>query len=462
MTEPAYSARLLGATAGKQWRRLKTQSAFLGKDGALVRQLVRVDDELQADALAMLDRYTDPANITDANGALLGALPDHCYYVDNPRAGKKTYAGRWYLVSNEAGVIKVEDQKPPELGITQTLTKRYTATLLTGNPPAADFSTARFLGAPGINKLAESFTCIFTACDPEKLETMLGELNDNQPFVTPTIMGNVLTGTWLIVHMRGYQEPDGSGSIVLKCCKGGRNFGAIDKLADLIKVWTDGNVAWTGFAHYYRQTAAEIVVLLQELSALTGAAGTAGYRIQHRLSEREEGGPYDLMVEVIFGLALDTGWLQVPGRWGTDYVRVYERQTMAWVNGLKNEGGTPLVAGMDVDVSPPRPTGDGLYSGVVVVRTPKYSGVDNKPGSWANFTLKTWTTYIPQHNGAMMRLLTFERGLIHSSDSGTCADAVDGQDNAEVIPIDGGRHFEGRYQTLKAVGAWSEGTPVSG
>ena len=466
-------------------------------------------------------------------------------------------------------------QKNPQQTITlfHTFALGYLGTLETVAGSAIDFNTAR-LSAPGnINHLGEMFTCEFVNLDPAKLNDMLTELNDHVPYTDPVIQGNTLTGSYLPISIRASQAADGSGVIILKSAKGGRNFGAITSLAAMIKVWTEGNVSFTQYAYYYRQTATEITALLVLLSALTTASGTAGISIEHQLSEVDEGGPYNLTVRahttgnqtalgyrktlsentVITeqlsttqpaepaaagsGVTTDldvtptgdgkfktratvkteaetllsevtkiktalgdvtetenrntaaaasdpasagqtvsniktpggryiqktrtetatgvsTGWVDHPGRWGTDYMLGFSNKTIVEIEAILDTGATPMIAGMDISMSALTVNPLGLYSGVIQARTPPDS---TKPASdWANFSIKTWTDYRLEHhgNGLWRRFLKFERGLIHSSLASTCKTAIDGQDNAEILPINGGKHFEGRYCTLKAEGTW--------
>ena len=220
--------------AVKEWRRVEVQSGFLAQDGVLVRHLVKVGDAQQQTALEFLDRFTDVANAMDVNGVLLDPLPAHVWYVDNPRAGAKTYPGRWRLVSNKGGLIKVEAGEPPQLGIIQTLAMGYWETLLIPTtPPTAgvgtvDFTVARISQPGQLNQFAEMFDVVFPNLNPEKLDAMLTELREHIPYENPVIQGNPLSGNFIPVTIRAHQAEDGSGVIVLKACKGGRNFGNLE------------------------------------------------------------------------------------------------------------------------------------------------------------------------------------------------------------------------------------------
>ena len=307
--------------AVKEWRRVEVQSGFLAQDGVLVRHLVKVGDAQQQTALEFLDRFTDVANAMDVNGVLLDPLPAHVWYVDNPRAGAKTYPGRWRLVSNKGGLIKVEAGEPPQLGIIQTLAMGYWETLLIPTtPPTAgvgtvDFTVARISQPGQLNQFAEMFDVVFPNLNPEKLDAMLTELREHIPYENPVIQGNPLSGNFIPVTIRAHQAEDGSGVIVLKACKGGRNFGNLEvgELAERIKFWNSGNVSYTELVYYYRQTYEEINALIAKLKVVTGANGTPGVDVichpMHFLHETEEGGPYNLMVEISYqGNQTATGW----------------------------------------------------------------------------------------------------------------------------------------------------------
>ena len=471
------------------------------------------------------------------------------------------------------------------LNLYQDLAFGWIESLLAAGGKAIDWSEARLEGEGKLTPLSESFAVEFHNLNPAKLDAILTELRTTVPtYTNPTIVGNVLTGEFEPIRMRGYQEADGSGTIWVQACKGGRNFGnlATDGTADRVKVWTAGNVTYTEFVYYYRQTYTEMAALLLQLELVTGALGTAGVSVQHSLRERDEGGPYDLTVEIrtegaqtiasrlveanaaltvkktqasnaateptvtaatgklfrlvsqknavgkfdynleevepqaqtiakrtvtstalatteltqaenaaaeatftpavgkvfrlssklnevgkydytleeITAAAVDTGWIEHPGRWGTDWVRGFANQTSTWLLGLKDEAGTKLAAGLDVAFPMPHVEDFGKFSGVIVVRTPQFNYSNRPAADWANFTIKNWYSTIPERMGNQMRFVLYWRGLIHSTSASTCAAAVNNHDNAEVIPINGGKHFEGRYQDLIDIGNWATGDEV--
>ena len=191
--------------AGKDWRRQETHSEFLGKDGELIRHLLAVGDEQQQAALQFLDTYTDLANYG-------GTPPDHCYYVDNPRAGKKTYAGRWRLVSNKGGLIKPDgENQPPQLGIIQTLRKGYLASIITAG--ALDFSEARIVEPGRHNPLRGEFMVQWRNVNPETMAAVAASIPAT--VTDPTIMGESVPyqGKWHRKTADDHRVEDGSAVV---------------------------------------------------------------------------------------------------------------------------------------------------------------------------------------------------------------------------------------------------------
>ena len=195
MPAPDPYARAKVIMADKQWRRVDKTGTLNGHEGEIIRQCIAVDDEQQALCLAYLDSL---------------------FYVDAPRAGRKTYAGRWRIISNKGGMIKPTPGANPQIGIIQTLKLGYASTILSsGN---LDFTEARLvnmrrrLWASGeYNPQRKSFALYWPNLDPAYLKA----ITDSVPtsLSSPVIGGETYSGTWYRKDFNGCREEDGSGVV---------------------------------------------------------------------------------------------------------------------------------------------------------------------------------------------------------------------------------------------------------
>lgn len=315
--DPFARAKVLAAEAA--WSRVDFTDSFLGRDAQLVRRCVAVDDQQRALLLTYLETVRT---------------------VTNPLADGDSYPGLWRIVSNKGGLTRPLPGEKAEHGVTQVLRRGYATTLQVPDTAATayaagttyakdakvysatagksyislqnanlgnaltngtwwaeykvcDLSEARLVEPGQLKPLAEMFSVVFLNIDPTKLDAICQELIAQGVFVNPTIQGNALTGNYSYVSVQGHQVEDGSGFIFLKACKGGRNYGS---LVDFLLVHTEGNISTTQYAHYWRQTYAEIVALK---SAITALGNTPGVHVDvDGPHERDDGGPYDLVVRV--------------------------------------------------------------------------------------------------------------------------------------------------------------------
>ena len=311
--------RVAGLLAEDRAQLIEHSGAGLFPDAELHVRWVGITDAERKLCEQALAEYTWPTLM------LLGTPQD---WVQDPVIRWATFKGIWRAVSTTGAWT---EDSPTATGgqrvysLTWTLRLGFITTLkltVPGIPPAPDtykidFSSARLCrpehaarmgGQPELNPLAEMFHVVFCNLDPSKLDAMLADLRACVPYAAPTIQGNALEGNYVPIRMRGQQAIDGSGVIVLYACKGGRNLGNLElgEAADRLTVQTEGGVAYTEFAYFWRQTFDEIVALRSKLEAL---GGTAGINVTHQLRETDEGGPYELFVEIRYqGNQTGTGW----------------------------------------------------------------------------------------------------------------------------------------------------------
>lgn len=277
---------ILSVVQQDNWKRLayKSVPALLETELSV---FVQVPEELTALAVAYfesIDTYT------------------------NPRAGTDpAYPGTWFRVSVQPLTL----QDTGARGVALTLRQGWVQTLVSGG--SISFANAVLAGGDsGIKPLAEMFTVTFVNLDPSKLDDMLTELRENAPFSTPTICGNSLSGNFEIIALQGAQGEAGNGVIYMKCCKGGKNLGAVvanplnsadwlSYISDQLKIW-EGTFAYRAYVFFWLQTYAEVNALRDAINAIPATPGLS-LDISGP-SPRGDGGPYDMTLEFYFQLPI--------------------------------------------------------------------------------------------------------------------------------------------------------------
>ena len=186
-------------------------SISLRGDLELKRLFLDSRADLRASGVAMLDRFTSTLNTE----AIDSDTP--IYYVDNPYADQKPFAGRWRLVRNE----QFRDPTDPNLqGIAQTLRKGYLETISTD---ATTWTEARLVGAKqAIQDATESaltsassrvFKVQFRNVSPFATEAILNAFVGVATLTDPVIEGKSWVGTFSLLYCNSTIGEDGSAVI---------------------------------------------------------------------------------------------------------------------------------------------------------------------------------------------------------------------------------------------------------
>lgn len=324
-----------------EWKRVGYES----KRGRLLRRLVRavevVDENLQDSALTYADLVVDATNDTNqtVDPAAIG-------YVDTPRAGVKTYAGRWGLVSNEAGPIRIANEPPGKLGIIQTLRWGWAATILTAaTPPAVDFSNALVKYRRNRNEL----TITWVNLAPTALQACAEQVPDSLADGVQ-IRGNTFaaSGGWIRKGpVESELDDDGMGVLVAVFASEPDAVGDVQAGTGLVLA---GKTATETTRHAYLRcnTRAEAITA----AATVLASLPEGTHLAASFQHGPEG--FEVSFQRADAVPVDSGWFQVPSSFGNypsllDGVRVFE----GWaIQDLKN-----LMAALPPTVSGP----DGIH-----------------------------------------------------------------------------------------------------
>ena len=186
-------------------------SISLRGDLELKRLFLDSRADLRASGVAMLDRFTSTLNAESIDS------DTPIYYVDNPYADQKPFAGRWRLVRNE----QFRNPTDPNLqGIAQTLRKGYLETISTD---ATTWTEAHLVGAKQAIQDATAsaltpastrvFKVQFRNVSPFATEAILNAFVGVATLTNPVIEGEMRTGTFSLLYGNSTIGEDGSAVI---------------------------------------------------------------------------------------------------------------------------------------------------------------------------------------------------------------------------------------------------------
>lgn len=307
---------MAGVLKSSEWLRV----GVVSRPGQLYKKLTRVveiiGDNRQDEALTYADWLVDAGN--DTNPA---ADPAACKFVDLPRAGSKRYPGRWGLVQNEQGSVKLQNRPTEIYGIIQTLRWGWAASItLEGGAPDFTYALAKY------GKLRKELTITWRNLAADSLKTCAEAVPAT--LTNPTVQGCEYTGAWVRKGpVQTDLDEDGLGVLVAVF--------AIEP--DTISMATEATAARTEITSVARcdtQAAANALLTAVVLP-------TAGQSLSGSIQPSPEG--YKAVLQYGLAVKLDSGWVTRQDVWGTARRRSAINCTAAEAAAIYGELSDPYV-----------------------------------------------------------------------------------------------------------------------